>query len=141
MSETQFKGIYYMLDSQLWHYICVLPFILIFGAYIVFNSPYFGCIQIYFKETHREERHPKVKLQRFRKVWIWTFGLLVHQVSSIYMVPKLKQNFRKRNMVTGKTLFFVIGQFCSSHSICLKISFWQSSFVRKCYVVNLSTFN
>ena len=38
-------------------------------------------------------------------------------------VPKLKQNFRKRKVVTGKTLFFVIGPFCTPHSICLNIGF------------------
>ena len=35
--------------------ICVLPFILISGAYIVLNSPYFGRIQIDFKDIHREK--------------------------------------------------------------------------------------
>ena len=94
-----------------------------------------------FWEYSQGKKHPKVKLQRFRKVWIWTFGWLVHQINSIYEVPKLKQNFRKRKVVTGKTPFFVIGQFCTPHSICLNIGFWQSSFVWKCYVVNLSTFN
>ena len=101
--------------------------------YIVLNSPYFGCIQINFKDTGK--KHPKVKLQCFRKVWIWTFGWLVHQVNSIYEVPNLKQNFRKRKVVTNKTLFFVIGQFCTPLSICLNIGFWQSSFVRKCNVM------
>ena len=37
--------------------------------------------------------------------------------------PKLKQNFQKRKVVTGKTQFFVIGQFCTCHSICLNIGF------------------
>ena len=59
------------------------------------------------------KKHPKVKLQRFWKVRIWTFGWLLHQINSIYEVPKLKQNFRKRKVVTGKTPFFVIGQFCT----------------------------
>ena len=36
---------------------------------------------------------------------------------------KLKQNFQKNKVVTGKTLFFVIVQFCTSHSICLNIGF------------------
>ena len=90
---------------------------------------------------YSQVKHPKIKLQHFWKVWIWTFELFLHQINSIYEVPKLKQNFRKRKVVTGKTLFVVIGQFCTPHSICLNIGFWQSSFVRKCYVVNLSTFN
>ena len=58
------------------------------------------------------KKHPRVKLQHFQKVWIWTFGL-VHQINSIYEVPKLKQN--KRKVVTGKTPFFVIGAFCTPH--------------------------
>ena len=37
---------------------------------------------------------------------------------------KLKQNFRKKKVVTGKILFFVIGDpFCSPHFICLSIGF------------------
>ena len=35
--------------------------------YIALNSSYFGRIQIDFKDTHWK-KHPKVKLQRFRKV-------------------------------------------------------------------------
>ena len=107
---------------------------------MVLNIPYFGHIQIDFKDTHKK-KHPKVKLQRSRKVWIWTFGWLLHQMNSIYEVPKLKQNFRKKKVVTDKTPFFVIGQFCTPHSICFNIGFWQSSFVRICYIVNPSTFN
>ena len=36
---------------------------------------------------------------------------------------KVKQNFQKNKVVTGKTLFFVIVPFCTSHSICLNIGF------------------
>ena len=28
------------------------------------------------------KKHPKIKLQRWRKIRIWTFGLLVHQINS-----------------------------------------------------------
>ena len=41
--------------------------------------------------------------------------------------------------VTGKTLFFLVGPFCTSHSICVNIRYWHSSFVWKCCVFNLST--
>ena len=34
-----------------------------------------------------------------------------------------KQNFQKNKVVTGKTPFFVIGPFCTHHSICLNIGF------------------
>ena len=69
------------------------------------------------------KKHPQMKLQRFRKVWIWTFRCLVHQVNSLYGVLKLNQNFRKNKVVPGKTLFFVISPFCIRHSICLNIGF------------------
>ena len=56
------------------------------------------------------------------KIRIWTFGALVHQINSLYEVRKLKQNLRKNKVVTGKTPFFVIGPFCTPHSICYLIS-------------------
>ena len=74
------------------------------------------------------KKHPKIKLQRLRKMRIWRFGLLAHQISSIQEVLKLKQIFQKNKVVTAKTPLFVIGQFCSRHSIRLNIGFWQSSF-------------
>ena len=33
------------------------------------------------------------------------------------------KNFQKYNVVSGKTPLFVIGPFCSDHSICLNIGF------------------
>ena len=48
---------------------------------------------------------------------------LSHQINSLCKVLKLKQNFLKCKEVTGKTLFFVIGLFCTPHSICLNIEF------------------
>ena len=87
------------------------------------------------------KKHPQIKLQRFRKLWIWTFGWLLHQTNFLYEALKLKQNFWKNKVVTGKTRFFVIGPFCTPHSICLKIGFWQSSFVWTCCVLSLSAFN
>ena len=39
-------------------------------------------------------------------------------------VFKLKQNFQISKVVTGKTLYFVKGPFCTPHSICLDIGFW-----------------
>ena len=75
------------------------------------------------------KKHPQLRLQRFQKLWIWTFGWLVHQINSLYEVLKLKQIFVKTKLVTGKNSFFMIGPFCTPHSICLGIGFWQSSFV------------
>ena len=36
---------------------------------------------------------------------------------------KTGKNFQKNKIVTGKTPLFVIGPFCSYHSICLNIGF------------------
>ena len=71
------------------------------------------------------KKHPKIKLQYLGKLWIWTFGSLVHQINSFQEALKLKQIFQKNKAVTGKTSLFAIGQFCSHHSICLNIGFWQ----------------
>ena len=57
------------------------------------------------------KKHPQIKLQRFRKLWISTLRWLVHQINCLYEVLKLKQNFRKNKGVTGKTPLFVIGSF------------------------------
>ena len=38
-------------------------------------------------------------------------------------VLKLNQNFQKNKLVKGKTPLFVIGPFCTHHSICLNIGF------------------
>ena len=54
-------------------------------------------------------------------------------------LPETK--FRKCKVVTGKISFFVIGAFCTSHSICLNIAFWEIRFVWTCCVFKLSTFN
>ena len=34
---------------------------------------------------------------------MWAFGLLVHQINSLYVVLKLKQNFQKNKAATDKT--------------------------------------
>ena len=70
-----------------------------------------------------EKKHPKIKLQCLQKIQIWIFRSLVHQIKSFQEVLKPKQIFQKNKAVIGKTPLFVIGQFCSSHSICLNISF------------------
>ena len=37
---------------------------------------------------------------------------------------KLNQIFKKSKVVTGRSSFFVIGPFCTPHSVCLNIGFW-----------------
>ena len=88
-----------------------------------------------------EKKHLQMKLQRLRKVWICTFGLLIHLINSFEESVTLKQNFQKNKVATGKTPAFVIGPFCTSHFICLSIGFWQSSFVLKYCAFNLNTLN
>ena len=74
------------------------------------------------------KKHPKIKLQRLRRIQIWTFRWLLHQIYSFKEVLKLERIFQKQKVVTGKTPLFVIGPLCSRHSICVNIGFWQSSF-------------
>ena len=68
------------------------------------------------------KKHPKIKLQRLRKIRILTFGSLVHQINFFQEVLKLEQIFQKSKLVTGKTPLFVIGPFCSRHSIVLTLA-------------------
>ena len=77
------------------------------------------------------KKHRQMKLQRLQKVQIWAFGLLIQQIDSLQEVLKLKQNFQKNKVVTGKPPFFLIGPFCSHHFICLNTGFRYNSFVRK----------
>ena len=58
-------------------------------------------------------KDPQIKLNPFRKVWIWTFGWLIHQINSLYEILKLRFFFRNTKVVTGKTPFFTIGPFCN----------------------------
>ena len=41
--------------------------------------------------------------------------------NSLYEVLQLKQKFQKSQVVAGKTPLFVIGPFCTSHSVCVII--------------------
>ena len=86
-------------------------------------------------------KHPKIKLQPLRKIRIWTFGSLIHQINSIYEVLKLEKIFQKNKVATGKTPLFVIGPFCSHHSVWLNIGFEQSSCEWKWCVFNLGGFH
>ena len=74
------------------------------------------------KDTHRE-KYRQIKFERLRKVRIWAFGSLVHQINPLEEVLKLKQNFPKNQVANGKTPFFVIDPFCTHHFICLNIGF------------------
>ena len=49
---------------------------------------------------------------------IWVVGTL-----NQLFIRGTETKFLKNKVVTGKTPFFVIGPFCTHHSICLNISF------------------
>ena len=89
--------------------------------------------------TGKKQR--QIKFQRLQKIWIWAFGSLVPQINFLLKVPKPKQNFRKNKVVTGKTPFFLIGPFCTHHSICFNTGFRHGSFVWKWCVSSLGAFN
>ena len=65
------------------------------------------------KDTHREKAPPNktLALTKSTNMDIWVVG------TSNQLFLKLKQNFQKNNVVTGKTPFFMIGPFCTHHSI------------------------
>ena len=68
------------------------------------------------KDTHKEKA-PSNKTPMLTKSRNMSFASLVHQINSLYEVLKVKQNFRKNEVVTGETPIFVIGPFCTHHSI------------------------
>ena len=97
------------------------------------GQSYFSRIQIYFRDTHREKNILKSNSNALEKYeyrylngWYINWNKIFEKV---------------KYLVTGKTPYFSIGPFCTPHSIFLNIGFWQSSFVWKCYVANLNTFN
>ena len=82
-------------------------------------------IQYYFKETQRKKtpsnKTPAITKSTNRHLISWY----------VKEVLKLKQNFQKNIVVTCKTSFFMIGPFCTHHSICPNVGFWYGSFVWK----------
>ena len=63
-----------------------------------------------------------MKLQRLQKVWILTFVVgTSNQLFKRDSYIETKYS-KKKKIVTGKTPFFVIGLFCTPHSICLSIA-------------------
>ena len=75
-----------------------------------------------FKDTHREKKpvnSSAYKKQEYGHLCCW----YIKSTYSLQEVLKLKQIFQKNKAVTGKTPFFVMGPFCTHHSICLNIGF------------------
>ena len=72
------------------------------------------------KDTHREKA-PLIEtpaLTKSTNMGIWVVG-----TTNQLFVLKLKQNFQKNKVVTGKTPFFLRGPLCSDCFICLNIGF------------------
>ena len=59
------------------------------------------------------KKHPKIKLQRLRKIPIWTFGSVVYQINFLRSSKTGTENkvVTKNKVVTGKTALFVMGPF------------------------------
>ena len=71
------------------------------------------CLKISHREQHRQKDSSIYKKQEFAIC-------VVDSSNQLFIrVLKLKQNFQKYKVVTGKTLLFVIGPFCTYHSVCL----------------------
>ena len=75
--------------------------------------------QFPFKDTHREKA-PSNKTSALTKminIDIWVVG------TSNQLFIRGSQTQKKKKIVTDKTPFFVLGPFCTPHSICLNIGF------------------
>ena len=88
-----------------------------------------------FKDTHRENTISAYKIYGYGHLGSWYIK------SNQQEVLKLKQNFQKTKVVTGKIPFFLIGPFCTHHCICLNIGFLYDSFVWKWCLFILSAFS
>ena len=75
----------------------------------------------HIKDTHRE-RAPSNKTPAPTKnmnMDIWVVGTL----NLLFIRGYTEIKFSKNKGISGKTLYFVKGQFCTPNSICLNISF------------------
>ena len=99
-----------------------------------------ACSKISFKDPQREKAplNKTPVLSESMNMDIWVVGSSNQLfITGSYTETKLSKN----KADTDKTAFFVIGPFCTSHSICLNIGFWEGSFVWICYAFNCSAFN
>ena len=96
-------------------------------------------VKKWFKDTQRENVPPN-KTQALTKCWnmnIWVVGT-IDQLFKRGSCNKVKLS--KNTVVSGKTLFFVIGPFYTTHSIRHIISFWLGCFCMEIYVFKCSSF-
>ena len=74
----------------------------------------FTACLIFVKDTHRE------KAPSNKTPTLWK-SMNMDILGGWYIKSTLNTRIVKTNIVTGKTPFFVIGLFCTPHSICLNI--------------------
>ena len=66
----------------------------VYGKYVDIENVFRGLSRILIGEEY-----PHINLERFRKIWIWTFGWLLHQINFLYEAVKLKQSSYWQNPV------------------------------------------
>ena len=86
-----------------------------------------GYSRISFRDTRREKarlnKTPALSESMNMRNWV------VGTSNQRFMIGSYTETFNKKKVDTGKTAFFVIGPFCTSHSICLNIDFWEGNFI------------
>ena len=90
------------------------------------------------ENTHRANipSNKTEALTESMNMYIWAIGAL----NELFLRDSYTQTkFLKNEVVSGKSPFSVIGLFCTLHSICLNIFFWQGSFIWKCCAFIRST--
>ena len=101
-------------------------------------SKYCKDFEYIFKDIHRENT-PWNKTQvptKSMNVDIWVTGTLIQ----LFIRGSTTQIEFPRKLC-GITPFFLIGPFCTPHSMCLHIGFYQNSFAWKCCTFNCSSVN
>ena len=69
------------------------------------------------------KRHPKINSSAYEKYEYGHLGVAGTSNELFLRDSKTGINFPKNKVVSGKNPLFVIGSFCSRHSICLNIGF------------------
>ena len=89
------------------------------------------------KDTHRENTawNKTEALTESVNMYIWVDDTLNQRFSHSNEI------FKKNEVVSGKSTFFLIWPFCTPQSFYLNIGSWQGSFVWKCCVFICGTLN
>ena len=99
-------------------------------------------ILLTLKDSHREKvpSNKTPALAKSMDINIWVVGISNQLFLRSFLNWK-KKKIKKNKVVTSKTPFFVMSLLCTPHSIFLNISFGRDSFLWKCCIFNLCTFN